>query len=225
MAEFRAARARERGGDQVAEWWLEVGGDRLTPRDSAGTASPWRAGDAVRLGVRWALDSPLRPVQQGLAYPGRVADRTVAWSFGGDWALLRLLTGLPSTGAELGGSPARQRHMLVLSVPTVPVAVDSTIDAERARVFVRVRLRDPVTGAERALPAFPPYAPALRGLRGGDEQAMRGRGTRGQGTGERGQRDDHGWGEGDRVAVSLRGGAGSRNPWTRLLRWWTGGGR
>jgi hypothetical protein len=153
----------------------------------------------------------------------------VAWSFGGDWALLRLLTGLPSTSAELGGSPARQRHMLVLSVPTVPVAVDSTIDAERARVFVRVRLRDPVTGAERALPAFPPYAPALRGVRG--DEAMRG-----QGTGDRGQREGDGLASSISARTGWTGGGGSASPgngrgtgmgsaWTRLVRWWTGGGR
>lgn len=244
MAEFRAARARERGGDQIAEWWLEIGGDRLTPRDSAGTASPWRAGDAVRLGVRWAMDSPLRPVQPGLATPGRVADRAVAWSFGGDWALLRLLGSLAATSAELGGSPARQRHMLVLSIPTVPVVIDSTMVPERARLFVRVRLRDPVTGAERALPSFPPYAPALRGFRGRDEQAARGWGA---GDGGRG---DGRLGDGDRFAASSRrrgtadgDAAGSPSPddavaarraapgtgmgsvWTRLLRWWTEGGR
>jgi type VI secretion system protein ImpL len=225
MAEFRAARARERGGEQIAEWWMELGGDRLTARDSAGAATPWRAGDAVRLGVRWAMDSPLRPVPSGLAAPGRVADRTVSWSFGGDWALLRLISTLGATSAELGSTPARQRHMLVLSVPTIPVVADSVIAAERARVFVRVRLRDPVTGAERAMPAFPPYAPALRGLRGSADQAMRS------------PVDD------DRVAVAIYGTKwtdpvdGSPSPegsvqrglpeilWTRILGWWKEMGR
>ncbi|HSU13837.1 type VI secretion protein IcmF/TssM N-terminal domain-containing protein [Longimicrobium sp.] len=234
MAEFRAARARERGGEQIAEWWLEVGGDRLTARDSVGAATPWRAGDAVRLGVRWAMDSPLRPVPTGLAAPGRVADRQVSWSFGGDWALLRLISTLGATGAELGSTPARQRHMLALSIPTVPVVVDSTLSPERARVFVRVRLRDPVTGAERALPAFPPYAPALRG-------------GRGEGTGDRGQGGIRG---GDQMVASANGRTKwtdggmdrSRSPddavagqrtapsaamrwWTRLLGWWKEAGR
>lgn len=167
-AEFRAARARERGGEQVAEWWLEVGADRLSPRDPDGTAAPWRAGDAVRLGVRWAADGPRRPVPSGLAAPGRVQDRAVSWSFGGDWALLQMLSVLGATGADLGASPARQRHTLTLSVPTVAAAdADPAAVPERARVFVRVRLRDPATGAERALPAFPDHAPALTRGRGG----------------------------------------------------------
>jgi hypothetical protein len=204
---------------------MELGGDRLTARDSAGAATPRRAGDAVRLGVRWAMDSPLRPVPAGLAAPGRVMDRTVSWSFGGDWALLRLISTLGATSAELGSTPARQRHMLVLSVPTVPVVADSAIAAERARVFVRVRLRDPVTGAERAMPAFPPYAPALRGIRGSADQAMRS------------PVDD------DRVAMAGYGTKwtnpvdGSPSPegsvqrglsatlWTRILGWWKEMGR
>jgi type VI secretion system protein ImpL len=227
MAEFRAARPRERGGEQIAEWWLEVGADRLTPRDSAGTYTPWRAGDAVRLGVRWAIDSPLRPVQPGLVFPGRVYDRTVAWGFGGDWALLRLLSTLSATSAELGSSPARQRHMLALTVPTVAAVPDSGIAPERARVFVRIRLRDPVTGAERALPTFPPFAPALRAVRTyGDEQ-----GFRGQGTGDRGQREGTVASAGYGTKWTDGGMGGSPSPeagqrgvgesvWARLVRWW-----
>jgi len=209
---------------------MEVGGDRLAARDSAGAATPWRAGDAVRLGVRWAMDSPLRPVPSGLAAPGRVADRTVSWSFGGDWALLRLISTLGATSAELGSTPARQRHMLVLSVPTVPVIVDSAIAAERARVFVRVRLRDPVSGAERAMPAFPPYAPALRGLRGSADQAMRGRGTGDGGQGERVASIDHGTKWTDRGDGSPSSGGSIQRGlpaslWTRILGWWKGTGR
>lgn len=165
-AEFRAFRPRERGGAQVAEWAMEVGATRLTPRDSAGTRAEWRRGDGVRLLARWADDAPARPAPPAAGAGYEVRGRAARWSAGGDWALLRLLTSLSATAAELGGPPSRSRHALALRVPLVSEAADSA-DGGRARVFVRVRLRDPASGAERALPAFPADAPAL--TRGFDE--------------------------------------------------------
>jgi len=165
-AEFRANRMRERGGDQVAGWLLEIGSARLAPRDSLGTSAEWRQGDAVRLSLRWAADAFVRPSPAGMRPPAQVRDRAVSWTYHGDWALLRMIADLQGSPADLGGSPARARHTLALLVPTEAIVGDTITPAERARVFVRVRLRDPASGAERALPSFPSSAPALGAARG-----------------------------------------------------------
>jgi hypothetical protein len=175
------------------------------------------------------MDSPLRPSQSGLAWPGRVMDRTVTWSFGGDWALLRLISTLGASSADLGGSPARQRHTLALSVPTVPAMVDSTTLPERARVFVRVRLRDPVTGAERAMPAFPPFAPALRARAGYDPQALNVTASTDDRYAAAG-REGTKWTERRTMGSPSPGDAVQRTGpvadlWARILGWWKESGR
>jgi hypothetical protein len=74
-----------------------------------------------------------------------------------------MVADLLGSPADVGASPARVRHTLALLVPTEAVVGDSVAPADRARVFVRLRLRDPGSGAERAMPAFPAHAPVLRG--------------------------------------------------------------
>lgn len=160
-AEFRANRGAERGADQVAEWGIEVGATALTQRDSAGAGAEWRPGEAVRLTLRWATGSPLRPAPRGLPAGGRAHDLAATWHFGGSWALLRMIRQLEGTAGELGAAPGRVRHTLALRVPTL----HGDAPGPEARAFVRLRLRHP-GGREQALPAFPAHAPALDGRRG-----------------------------------------------------------
>jgi type VI secretion system protein ImpL len=158
MAELRAHRAREAGGDQVADWTMEVGSARFTLRDTAGTAAEWSPGDPVRLNLRWAEGSPVRPSPAGLPWNARVHDRLLSVTWAGEWGLLRMLRQLAATPGELGVPPSRVRHTLALNVPTL---AGDTTRGPAARVFVRVRLRNPAGGAEMVLPAFPATAPAL----------------------------------------------------------------
>lgn len=164
-AEFRANRARELGGDQVAAWSLDMGSFRLTPWDSAGSAIPGDVGVPVRLALRWASESELRPSSRGLPASAAVDGRSVGWAYGGDWALLRFLRENAAAPAEVGGSVARGRHTLRFQVNTLRGAADS-LAGPPARVYVRVSLLDPDTRETYTMPTFPVSAPFLRVPRG-----------------------------------------------------------
>jgi type VI secretion system protein ImpL len=157
VAELRAHRAREAGGDQVADWTMEVGGARLSLRDTA-AAVEWSPGDPVRLGLRWAEGSPVRPAPAGLPWNARVRDRHLSVTWAGEWGMVRMLRQFAATPGELGVPPSRVRHTVALNVPTL---AGDTTRGPAARVFVRVRLRNPAGGAEMVLPDFPTAAPAL----------------------------------------------------------------
>ena len=156
--EFRANRAREAGADQVAEWGMEVGAARLSLRDTAGAGADWRPGEPVRLTLRWAEGSPVRPAPTRLPWNTRVRERTLFYYFSGQWGLIRMLRQFAGTPGEVGAPPARIRHTLSFNVPTL---TGDTVAGPAARVFVRVRLRDPAGGAEMALPVFPTEAPPM----------------------------------------------------------------
>lgn len=153
-AEFRVARDREEGADQVAGWQLRVGDASLTPRDTAGAALPWSTGAPVWGLFRWADGSPVRPSAAGLPWPARADGAQLAWGYGGEWGLLRLLR------ARVASGPAH-----TLAFPAALTAAPGTTlhpDAPRdALLFVRVRLADPATGQAKVLPPFPTEAPAL----------------------------------------------------------------
>lgn len=163
-AEFRANRTREAGADQVAAWSLDLGGFRLTPWDSTGSAVPWAPGSPARLALRWASQSEVRPASAGLPRAARVQDRTVTYGYGGEWALLRLLRQNAAPPADLGGAQ-RARHTLRFQVATLLGAPADSVSGPPARLFVRVRLLHPVTREEFAVPAFPSSAPFMRASR------------------------------------------------------------
>ncbi|MBV9773144.1 MAG: hypothetical protein JO040_04305, partial [Gemmatimonadetes bacterium] len=156
-AEFRVNRAREAGGDQIAAWTLDVGTTRLEPRGADSTAA-WSPGDPVRVFLRWATESPVTPAPG----PGaRVSGRTATWVYGGGWALLRLLRQQAALPGE--GGTERGRSTLRFALPTQP--------SGEARVFLRLRLLNPKTGAEVAFPTFPTSAPTLRATRPSRQRA------------------------------------------------------
>lgn len=154
-AEFRAARDREEGADQVAGWQLRVGDRSLTPRDSAGATLPWSPGMPVWGLFRWADGSPVRPSAAGLPWPARVEGAQIEWGYGGSWGLLRLLRGRATLG------PAQTLVFPAALVPAPGYAFHPNGVHNNAQLFVRVRVADPATGRERVLPPFPTDAPAL----------------------------------------------------------------
>jgi type VI secretion system protein ImpL len=156
-AQFRVAREREAGADQVAGWQLRVGDGDLTPRDTAGHGLPWNPGVVVWGIFRWADGSPVRPTAAGLPFPGRVDGAQLSYGYGGHWGLLRLLRARSAPG------PA---HTLVFPTAVVraPISVPQDTPGTgpgAALLFVRVRLADPATGDDLVMPPFPTEAPAL----------------------------------------------------------------
>jgi len=166
-ADFRVNRGREIGADQVADWSMMVGSERLSPRDSAGEATPWDPGDPVSLAFRWAAGSPVRPSAAGLAPGMRVDGSTLGYGAGGRWALFRLIRSRAASPRLLATSPDRVAHTLAFPATTTavpqPARATSIVGAVpgEALLFVRVEVLHPGTGSPLVLPPFPSAAPAL----------------------------------------------------------------
>lgn len=160
-AEFRVNRGREAGADQVAEWSMQVGNDRLTPRDPAGTAAGWSPGEAVTLAFRWASGSPVRPAAAELAWGARTDGTTVWYGYGGEWSLLRLLAARAANPRERGGyTLAFPARTVAAPQPARAAATGGALPGD-ALLFVRVRVLDPATRRPLDVPRFPIVAPPL----------------------------------------------------------------
>ncbi len=161
LPEFRVNREREVGGNQIIQWQLDIG--RQTLIDTV-PAKPvrWTAGDPVRVVMRFAKDSPSRPVIRAGGIPS-AAGRTAQFEFGGAWALLALVRASRADAADLPGVDAAV-HLLRFEIPVErdpaqpPVAGIGT-PASPFRVYLRLRLShagkpDPITIGD-----FPARAP------------------------------------------------------------------
>jgi type VI secretion system protein ImpL len=178
--DFRTSRALERGADQIAEWTLQVGEQRMSlGQDEGLRQGTWRPGQPVELSLRWASGSPRRPVVDvegagGGGAGGRVEGARISFRQDGPWGLLRLMSVFAPTaesllGASLGGGQPEPGSLLLL-IPTAqatgtaapprpsPGAGDG---AGLTVAFVRIRLRDPASGTLTSPGPFPVVAPAL----------------------------------------------------------------
>jgi type VI secretion system protein ImpL len=155
LIDFRVNRAREMGANQIAEWWADVGSQHAEIGAPAALRhGRWRAGDSVRVTLRWATGSAFVP--KSVSAPGAsVRDGTVTVATGGPWGLLRLLSAYESDVADPEGGQGVSIVVRTAGRQT-PNDVNGT-----ARAYLRVRLYDPDTKAELSLPRFPSAAPPL----------------------------------------------------------------
>ncbi|WP_233809712.1 type VI secretion system protein [Paraburkholderia sp. HP33-1] len=149
--EWRIDRADEAGADQVIQWSLASGTQMLTWPAVGGTPLRWAPGQPVALGLRWAKDSPWRPMQDAAQPTLSIEGEDATWAANDPWALLRLirLHAVPGEGAE---GIAR----MLLSVPVR----DRKGATQTARMFMRVDM----AGASKTALLYPdlPYsAPGL----------------------------------------------------------------
>lgn len=165
VPEFRVNREREIGAAQIAQWTMEVG--KQTFRDGeAAKPARWVSGDPVQLTLRFAKDSPQRPLKASTA-SRRIVDRTVQMEFQGTWSLLNLLRAGHAAASDLVSSADSAPNTLRFEIPverdpeTRPVVTASAAPPSTLfRVYVRVRVfppgkQDPITVDE-----FPVQAPA-----------------------------------------------------------------
>lgn len=166
--EFRVNRPREAGGNQIIDWTVDLGGQRLVRGHEQRTAR-WRPGDPVSISLRWAKDAPMVPLPSGGADAPAVEDRTVTYSYTNRWSLVRALEAHRSMPADFERLADPQPHTLRFVVPTgaapvegVPAVQPEAGDA--VRVFVRLSTSSAGSdGKERrrhVLPQFPHRAPA-----------------------------------------------------------------
>lgn len=168
-AAFRILREREVAANQIIGWTLEVGGERITDRETESRKLRWTLGERVRLSVRWASDGPLVPVIRTPKAGVSVEERTVVYDYTNRWSLL---TALADNRAPLSSYGDEQPVTLALAVFTRPVDDDSPGSEAPTEVFLRLTVLAP--GTTQALdppPAFPERAPLADRSPLGDEVA------------------------------------------------------
>lgn len=104
---WRTSRDKERGADQIADWRLS--GPLHSSSYPSGTKQDlhWRSGDSLSFSLRWAANSPWRPLP-GLAQPGMtVSGDSGLWRWQGPWALLRMIAQQRVGGALAQPLPLR----------------------------------------------------------------------------------------------------------------------
>ncbi|MFD1623366.1 type VI secretion protein IcmF/TssM N-terminal domain-containing protein [Azospirillum griseum] len=181
-AEFRVNRPHESGGNQIIDWTMAVGDQRLT-RGGEVKSARWSPGLPVSVTLRWAKDAPVVPLSI-LSPDGTVeADRAITVSFGNRWSLLRLLQAQRPAPADLPKLTDPQPHTLKFSADTATVAVPGQppgggapaaaggpavakpVAGGRTTVFLRVTLSTPNPDGKsktaRVMPVFPYAAPRL----------------------------------------------------------------
>lgn len=184
---YRVNRQAEINGNQIAEWSLEIGGQKIDD-----TQATWQIGDKVRIGLRWAKDGLYQPSLKeqvrGASLDG--SDRVV-FEWGGLWALVRFLRIYRSQPGDLRKAVDRQPHILKLPVELAERKPDGQLhvlpdsyykgkDAaagtsargafifNRAVVFVRFALTPPESREPIVIPAdFPSRAPTVHGAENG----------------------------------------------------------
>lgn len=104
---WRTSRDKENGADQIADWRLS--GPLQSTRYPSGPAQDlhWRSGESLSFSLRWAANSPWRPLP-GLTQPGMtVSGDSSLWRWQGPWALLRLIAQQRVGGALAQPLPLR----------------------------------------------------------------------------------------------------------------------
>ncbi|MFN9001203.1 MAG: type VI secretion protein IcmF/TssM N-terminal domain-containing protein, partial [Holosporales bacterium] len=180
QVDFRTDRQRERGGDKVLSWHMDVGPQRITDRDQERT-SGWRAGHPVILTIRWAQNSDVLPLADPRLPNLAVEGPAAIFEFSGRWALLRLIKA-HRLREDLGLGPA-QPIPLEFTIPTalaVPcfdeeeaIRQEMARKTEQAHLFMRLVLKAPAKAKEKgatsakevavlAVPRFPTEAPVAK---------------------------------------------------------------
>ncbi len=89
--QWRSDKEKEQGADQVVEWSLGLGAQRLRYPQGERAKLRWLLGQPVTFALRWAKDSPRLPAEEGMQPNLMVSEQTAEWRYGGAWSLLRFL--------------------------------------------------------------------------------------------------------------------------------------
>lgn len=151
---FRANVNGEIDGNKLIDWALTVGDQTLKLRD-APRALRWKAGDPVRITLRFANDVPLLPRPDADNPYLEVSRKSVVFRFDGPWALLDMIQLLRDPQAqEARGS------LLRLDIPVQVDAKEAALRARPVRVYLGVSLSEPGKTAPLPWPSvFPERAP------------------------------------------------------------------
>jgi type VI secretion system protein ImpL len=164
---------KEIGGNQIIDWKLEVGNKKFAYLNDDLTGR-WVYGDPIRLTLRWANDSPVRPKASAVPNPFVVKERTAIFEYNDPWSLFTLVLrhGLmlrrAGTPAECSQGFDPDPYTLKFTIrteadPAGPPVQDEELKRSPAEVFMRMSMLsakpDPLM-----LPCFPTKAPRVPSL-------------------------------------------------------------
>lgn len=165
--DFRVNQAREVGGNQIAEWRLRFGQEKLFLGDNRATPARWRLNDTVYFDLRWAKNGPNVPKsdrESGVVVKPQT--KVAVFEEYGVWALLRLIASHQTTLQDVIGKADTSAHVLGFEVPTEPDNTGGFLDRVgtdpgMVRVFIRMNLAEADKDKPLKYPEFPTFAPAL----------------------------------------------------------------
>ncbi len=153
---FRTNVNAEIDGNKIIDWTITIGEQTLKLRDPP-RALRWKAGDPIRLTLRFANDAMLIPRADPDNAHLEVSRKQVVFRFDGPWALLDMVQLLRVAEASDARSSA-----LKFDVPVQSDGKETTLRAKPVRIFVGVTLSEPGKTAPLPWPAvFPERAPLV----------------------------------------------------------------
>jgi type VI secretion system protein ImpL len=161
--DFRVNRKEEMDGNQIVEWNLISGSQRVNNRDLDRKAR-WAYGMPLKIAMRWAKDAPYMPMKPAIDKLGlRIEDKTAIVEFNNRWSLISLMREYASTvsqnGVSLEDDPGN--NLLMFAIPTLQPGADGRMVNGQAKVFMRINLLSPEKKSSIILPVFPIRAPRL----------------------------------------------------------------
>jgi type VI secretion system protein ImpL len=153
---FRTNVNAEIDGNKIIDWTITIGDQTLKLRDPP-RALRWKAGDPIRLTLRFANDAMLIPRADPDNAHLEVSRKQVVFRFDGPWALLDMVQLLRVAEASDGRSSA-----LKFDIPVQSDGKEATLRSKPVRIFVGVILSEPGKTAPLPWPAvFPERAPLV----------------------------------------------------------------
>ncbi len=154
--EFRVNRATEFAGNQIIDWSVAVGDERISQFDT-GKRLVWSPGKPVEVTFRWALNAPTGPIMTADASRAMSVDgRTVRFRYTDPWALVSMLR-------AHDGMAGPARFEVPISPPATSAAAQAGGAVQKAVIFNAFKLFGAVGRGARplALPDFPDRAPTV----------------------------------------------------------------
>ncbi|HYW71250.1 MAG TPA: type VI secretion protein IcmF/TssM N-terminal domain-containing protein [Pyrinomonadaceae bacterium] len=172
--QFRANRDQEIAANQIIDWQLEIGKKKFTYASDDLTGH-WTYGEPIRLTLRWANDSPTRPLPSAAPIPFAVRNRSAVFEYNDRWSLFTFLLNhglqLKRAGAagdcDNGYDPDPYTLKFTIKTEIDPVAQPAQpngLTPSSAEVFLRLTMLTANKPEPLMLPCLPIKAPPVPAL-------------------------------------------------------------
>lgn len=153
---FRTNVNAEIDGNKIIDWAITIGDQTLKLRDPPRPLR-WKAGDPIRLTLRFANDATLIPRADQENAHLEVSRKQVVFRFDGPWALLDMVQLL-----RVAESSDARTSVLKFDIPVQSDSKEAALREKPVRIFVGVILSEPGKTAPLPWPSvFPERAPSV----------------------------------------------------------------